>query len=110
MQGYTQALGVRCEFCHAQDPATHRNDFASDANPMKETARAMIRMAQDLNTKYLAQLPNMPAGSAPPTVSCGTCHRGEKEPPAFVPPPRQGGPGGPAGAAPAPPATPAPWM
>jgi len=109
MRGFTGALGVECEFCHAAaDPVTHRADRASDANPMKDTARYMIRMTGDLNTKYLAQLP-MPAshaGEAPPTITCGTCHRGEKEPSAFVPPPRQpgNGPGGPppAGAPPAP--------
>ena len=105
MRGFTQALGVECEFCHAQNPDTHRNDFASDANPMKDTARAMIRMNMDINEKYLAQLPNM---TDKPTISCGTCHRGEKEPAAFTPAPRQpgNGPGGaPAGGA-APPTRP----
>ena len=96
MQGFTQALGVRCEFCHAQNPDTHRNDFASDANPHKDIARAMIRMTQDINAKYLAQLPNM---TDKPTISCGTCHRGQSEPAAFVPAPRPG-PGGPGGAPP----------
>ncbi len=96
MQGFTQALGVRCEFCHAQNPDTHRNDFASDANPMKDTARAMIRMNMDINEKYLANLPNM---TDKPTISCGTCHRGQSVPAAFVAPPRQG-PGGPGGGAP----------
>ncbi len=112
MRGFEQALGVQCGFCHAQDPETHRNDFASDANPMKDTARGMIRMAQDINTKYLAQLsvPGKPAGEAPATVSCGTCHRGEKQPPAFVAAPRQPGngaaPGAPGAAAPPPPTRP----
>jgi len=98
MSGFTQALGVRCEFCHAQNPDTHRNDFASDANPHKDIARAMIRMTQDINEKYLAQLPNM---TDKPTISCGTCHRGQSEPAAFVPAPRPGpGPGGPGGPSP----------
>ncbi len=104
MQGFEQALGVECEFCHAQNPDTHRNDFPSDANPMKTTARAKIRMNQDQNAKYLAHLP-MPAShavDAPPKIACGTCHRGQQEPPAFVPAPRQpgNGPGAPGGAAP----------
>ena len=44
MRGFTGALGVECEFCHAAaDPVTHRSDRASDANPMKDTARAMIQ-------------------------------------------------------------------
>ena len=101
MMGFRQALGVNCEFCHAQNPDTHRNDFASDANPMKDVARAMIRMNMDINTKYLATLPNMTDKA---TISCGTCHAGNKIPAAFTPPVAPGGPGGPggpAGAAPA---------
>ena len=97
MNGFRQALGVNCNFCHAQDPATQRNDFASDANPMKETARAMIRMNMDINTKYLATLPNM---TDKPTITCGTCHQGNKIPAAFTPPAAQG-PGGPGGPPPA---------
>jgi hypothetical protein len=104
MRGFTGALGVDCEFCHAAaDPVTHREDRASDANPMKDTARYMIRMTDDLNTKYLAAVPNVEEKA---TIGCGTCHRGEMTPSIFVPPPRQpgNGPGGPppAGAPPAP--------
>jgi hypothetical protein len=107
MRGFGQSLGVKCEFCHAAaDPVTHREDRASDANPMKDTARSMIRMTEDLNDKYLAQLqiPNRQASDAAPHVTCGTCHRGEKQPPAFVPPPRNGPAGMTPGAAGAPPA------
>lgn len=94
MHGFTDSLGVECEFCHTKaDPVTHREDRASDANPMKDTARYMIRMTDDLNSKYLAEVPNVKDKA---TVTCGTCHRGQKEPPAFVPPPRPAGrPGAP---------------
>jgi hypothetical protein len=105
MRQYTGALGVECEFCHAAaDPVTHRADRASDANPEKDKARYMIQMTEALNTKYLAQ---MPGRTDTDVVSCGTCHRGQKHPPAFIPPPRQPG-NGPAGApgAGAPPAPP----
>jgi len=106
MRGFEQALGVECGFCHAApDPVTHRPDRASDANPMKDQARAMIQMTDAINTKYLTLLskstPTYDAKAA--TVTCGTCHRGEKHPPAFVPPPRPEGerrPGPPAGTAP----------
>ncbi|HEY4380084.1 MAG TPA: c-type cytochrome [Acidobacteriaceae bacterium] len=101
MRAYSGDLGVECEFCHAPaDPVTHRADRASDANPVKETARYMIQLTDDLNNKYLAQLPNR-KGNDP--ITCGTCHRGEKQPTVFVPPPRQQGnrpPGAPAAAAP----------
>jgi len=88
MRGFAGALGVECEFCHAVNPATHRPDFPSDANPMKDTARYMIRMVDDINGKYLAQIPNREDTNP---VTCGTCHRGEKHPSVFVPPPRQQG-------------------
>jgi len=89
MRGYAGDLGVECEFCHAApDPVTHRADRASDANPMKETARFMIEMTDDLNTKYLAEMPSRRYADP---ITCGTCHRGEKHPSIFVPPPRPEG-------------------
>lgn len=85
MHEYEHALGVECSFCHAQNPQTHRLDFASDANPHKSTARTMIRMVNEINTKYLATAD----GDAPADArqaTCGTCHRGNKMPPPFVAP------------------------
>lgn len=84
MRGYTQALGVECSFCHADNPQTHRRDFASDANPHKNTARIMIRMVNEIDTKYLATA-DPDASPNEKKVSCGTCHRGHSHPPAFVP-------------------------
>ncbi|MFZ0662366.1 MAG: c-type cytochrome [Acidobacteriaceae bacterium] len=84
MRGYTQALGVECSFCHAEDPQTHRLDFASDANPHKATARTMIRMVNEINTRYLATIKDPDAPQAEKTVTCGTCHRGHSMPPAFA--------------------------
>ena len=92
MRQYAGDLGVECEFCHtAPDPVTHRADRASDANPVKETARYMIQMTDDLNNKYLTEMPNRRYADP---ITCGTCHRGEKHPSIFVPPPRPQGPGG----------------
>jgi hypothetical protein len=103
MRAYSGDLGVDCEFCHtAPDPVTHRADRSSDANPVKDTARYMIQMTDDLNSKYLAQMPDRRYADP---ITCGTCHRGEKHPSIFVPPPRQEGNRPPAGA---PPATPPP--
>ena len=94
MRGYAGALGVQCEYCHAApDPVTHRSDRASDANPMKDQARIMIQMTEDLNSKWLPLLAKMDHdhGDEKAVIGCGTCHRGEKHPPAFVPPPRPEG-------------------
>ena len=96
MHTFTGGLGVRCNFCHASDAATGRLNFASDANPMKNRARVMIKMTRAINTEYLTQL----SGPAPQNpVTCGTCHRGMSEPSVFTPAPRER-PSGPPPAAP----------
>jgi Photosynthetic reaction centre cytochrome C subunit len=82
MHQYEGDLGVECEFCHARNPETKRNDFPSDANPVKETTRAMIRMTDDLNTKFLAQLSDRKTTDP---ITCGTCHQGMSHPAVFVP-------------------------
>ena len=65
MAAYRAGLGVMCTYCHAQ------GDFASDEVPKKNIARGMIRMVNDLNSRF-------PDGKA--HVSCYTCHRGAEEP------------------------------
>ena len=50
MQQFTQALGVRCEYCHVDDPST-KVDMASDEKQTKKTARAMMLMSRDINAK-----------------------------------------------------------
>jgi Photosynthetic reaction centre cytochrome C subunit len=98
MRGFTGDLGVECGFCHAQNETTKRLDPPSDKNPVKETARFMIAMTDDLNKKYLEQMPDRRYADP---ITCGTCHRGESHPSVFVPKPRQPGPPpGAAGAAP----------
>ena len=82
MHQYEGDLGVECEFCHARNPETRRNDFPSDTNPVKEKARVMIKMTADLNTKYLAQLSDRMSTDP---ITCGTCHRGSAQPEVFVP-------------------------
>lgn len=97
MRQYAGDLGVRCGFCHATDPETHRPNFALDTKPEKSTARVMIKMTDAINAQYLATLPG---GEA--KVSCYTCHRGSSMPearPARTAPEQGPGPGG-AGAPP----------
>jgi hypothetical protein len=85
MKQYEGQLGVECGYCHAAVPGTHRLNFASDAKPEKATARLMMTMTNDLNSKYVA---NLPTGSDM-KVSCGTCHRGHAMPEEFVPLPEK---------------------
>jgi len=101
MHQYEGDLGVECEFCHARNPETKRNDFPSDANPVKDKARLMIKMTDDLNAKFLAQLSDHKSADA---VTCGTCHRGLSHPEPFVPKPHEHG--NPPPAAAPPPSTP----
>jgi hypothetical protein len=102
MHKFTGGLGVECDYCHAKNPTptptTGHLDFASDANPMKDRARTMIRMNEEINQHFLTQL-------KPPAeheVGCGTCHRGNAKPLAFVPPPEEHHPDGPPTAGPPP--------
>lgn len=89
MRGYAGALGVRCNFCHAMNPQTHKLDFPSDAKPDKTTARLMIRMTRTINERYLAKVNDPDATPQDKKVTCGTCHRGHHMPEHFVPPPEE---------------------
>ena len=80
MRGFTMALGVRCEHCHVgEGNDLTKFDFASDARTQKVTARRMIVMAREINTKLLAGFPPE-RDEATPAVTCYTCHRGDKKP------------------------------
>lgn len=75
------ALGVHCDYCHVGPSEANGNkwDFASDANPKKETGRWMIKMMADLNkTSFEGQ----------PTITCYTCHNGHIKPRTSVPLPQ----------------------
>jgi hypothetical protein len=82
MDEYGQELGVKCEHCHTQNPQTQQIDYASDDNPAKQTARVMIAMLDEINSKYLAQLDDQ---KYPALVTCGNCHQGQADPPSFEP-------------------------
>jgi len=78
MAGYSQELGVQCVFCHAETP--QGVDFVSDQAPAKVTARVMIKMLDDINTKYLPQVGDRRYAVA---LTCGNCHQGQTTPPVF---------------------------
>lgn len=86
MHRYRQDLGVPCAYCHEENSQTKQIDFASDENPMKETARLMIKMTEDINTRYLAQLGDRRYAEP---LTCGNCHQGQVEPPTFEPKPQR---------------------
>jgi hypothetical protein len=83
MEQYGAELGVTCEYCHTRDPRTQTLDYVSDDNPAKQTARVMIAMLNEINTRYLAQLDDQKYAVL---VSCGNCHRGRANPPEFEAP------------------------
>ena len=80
MRGFTDALGVRCTYCHVGEEGKPMSaeDFAKDDKPEKDKARAMMRMTHDINEKYLATLPGR--GESTIEVRCATCHHGAHQP------------------------------
>jgi hypothetical protein len=90
MHGYSEQLGVKCTFCHAEDAAARRINFASDQKPEKNTARTMISMTNEINAKYLSQIHDPDASPAQKVVTCGTCHQGHSMPIPFKAPQHSG--------------------
>lgn len=79
MDDFKVALGVKCGFCHAQDANDPKKmDFASDANPHKETARWMMRMTQRINKKHFKHQDEKTGERM--QISCMTCHNGKEHP------------------------------
>ena len=79
MRGYSQSLGVHCNYCHAAKDdggAKPKLDFASDSKPEKETARKMIKMVDAINNSYLAKI----EGGNLERITCVTCHMGRTTP------------------------------
>ena len=73
MKQFKTALGVKCNFCHAQsktDPS--KLDFASDDNKHKNIARGMLRMTKRINKKFFKDKEG--------SITCFTCHNGHEEP------------------------------
>jgi cytochrome c553 len=111
MHHWAQSLGTECGTCHAEDPVKKMPNghpalnFADDSKKEKETARLMVKMTMDINKNYTAMIESSrdKEGTAK-MVSCGTCHRGQIDPPAYVPPPEHEHHEGPPPAAAQPPA------
>ncbi|MEO0558569.1 MAG: c-type cytochrome [Bacteroidota bacterium] len=77
MDGFTEALGVQCSFCHVWTEGGP--DFPADAKSQKEAARGMILMTWQINDEILPTIDGI-GHHGPPTVTCDTCHRGSPMP------------------------------
>lgn len=72
---FADGLGVSCGFCHVEKKDSHKLDYASDANPQKNVARAMMKMTLKLNKQYF-EVKHPLIGDSIMVVTCMTCHRG----------------------------------
>jgi tetratricopeptide (TPR) repeat protein len=68
MEEISQALGVRCGYCHSAPRGS------GQVEPKKDIARAMMAMTRDLNAK-VQEATGKPANETT-QVECVTCHRG----------------------------------
>ena len=110
MREWGAALGVRCNFCHANNPTTNKTDYALDTKPEKLMARKMYQMAGKINKKYFGASKDSLGMMKETGITCNSCHKGTAHPkvvyanvprPAGAPgaaPGGFGGPGAPGGA------------
>jgi len=73
MDEWASALGVRCNFCHAQDKA-------SDEKPEKIMARHMYEMTAKINKKYFEAKKDSLGAVMESSINCYTCHHGTSHP------------------------------
>lgn len=80
MHDYTDALNVKCDFCHADSKVVKDDlDYASDDKPEKEITRQMMRMTALINKDFFDYTIIYKAGEKM-AVSCFTCHDGFARP------------------------------
>lgn len=87
MQGFTMGLGVMCNYCHTEmagaQPGPNGQiplDAASDDKQAKKTARVMMRLVNDINSKLDSELGKSTSAPNAMRVQCVTCHRGSAVP------------------------------
>jgi hypothetical protein len=76
---FSDALGVSCMFCHAEDKSSHKVDYSSDANPQKAIARKMMKMMLKINRQYFT-VKHPVVGDSNLVVTCLSCHHGNAFP------------------------------
>lgn len=81
MRGFAMGLGVRCETCHVGEPNTPLStfDFPSDEKEMKQKARLMLQMMNEINGELVPRLDEVEKANRV-SVRCMTCHRGQSKP------------------------------
>lgn len=89
MHNFTDALNVKCSFCHVRDKNTNEWDHASDANKHKLITRDMMKMTTEINEKYFDYTGTEIKLGTPLMVTCYTCHNGHKEPAINPPAPKE---------------------
>ena len=70
MTGFTEALGVKCTFCHTID------EYDKDDNKHKPMARNMIKLVVHLLENAEVYFPEE---TDQKKIGCATCHQGEAE-------------------------------
>ena len=81
MHNFNDALGVKCNFCHAPSKEDEKKmDFASDDKPEKSIARSMMKMTNRINKKFFHGKMKLGDTDAVLAVNCETCHHGEPHP------------------------------
>jgi len=98
MDEWQSALGVRCNFCHANDPTTNKINYSLDTKPEKQMARDMYQMAAKINSKYFKAKKDTLGAVMESSVNCYSCHHGVSHPEISLmenrPRPPRNGPGG----------------
>lgn len=81
MNGWTRALGVKCNHCHTLGA------WEKEDEPAKQIARDMVALTSRINGESLKEIKNLK--SERPSISCYTCHRGAVKPETAPAPPAQ---------------------
>ena len=85
MDGYSNALSVNCDHCHAVSKDNPKKlDFASDDKIEKEIARGMIHMTDEINKNFFQPYFPDPKPEQVFVVGCVMCHRGAVNPEKYL--------------------------
>jgi hypothetical protein len=77
MRHFALSTGLRCNNCHVAEEGQPMDqwDFSNDEKELKQKARVMLRMVNEINETHLGRY-----GDDRVRVQCVTCHRGVSKP------------------------------